>query len=183
MSRRDIAIVAGITFLVYIAVGLSRMAFGGQPGVIAFLSMITSICALVLGVTLFALTRSEDETLALLAMALRIVEGVPGVQGEFYFAAGSLLFAWLFLRGRMIPAALAWLGVVASVLLVLLIPMQTLDLFGAATDWGRGATFLVWLPMLVFEVVLAVWLIAKGVSDPARTRPARSENVVVPPEV
>src|SRR5437762_8905437 len=40
------------------------------------------------------------------------------------FAAGSTLFSWLLLRGRMIPAPLAWLGVVASVLLLFALPLQ-----------------------------------------------------------
>ena len=34
--------------------------------------------------------------------------------GATLFAVGSMLFSWLLLRGRMIPVALAWLGVLAS---------------------------------------------------------------------
>jgi hypothetical protein len=34
-----------------------------------------------------------------------------------YFAVGNLCFTWLFLRGRMIPVALARLGVFASIVL------------------------------------------------------------------
>jgi hypothetical protein len=76
-----------------------------------------------------------------------------------FFAAGSLCFCILLLRGRLIPVALAWIGVVASVLLVIALPLQ-------AAGWLRGMIAnLIWLPMLLFEVPVAVWLLVKGVSQ------------------
>jgi len=87
-------------------------------------------------------------------------EGGSGA-AAFCFAMGSTLFAWLFLRGRSIPVWLAWLGVVASLLLVVLLP---------ATHAGfleGPVTGLMWIPMAVFEVVLAGWLLIKGVRGPA----------------
>lgn len=60
----------------------------------------------------------------------------------------------------MIPVGLAWLGVLASVLLVVGLPMQLAGLL-------RGTvTQLMWLPMAVFEIPLALWLIIKGVATP-----------------
>jgi hypothetical protein len=47
----------------------------------------------------------------------------PTISATF-FAVGSTLFSWLLLRGRMIPVALAWLGVLASILLVVGLPLQ-----------------------------------------------------------
>jgi hypothetical protein len=82
------------------------------------------------------------------------------------FAMGSTAFAWLFLRGRMIPIWMARLGVVASVLLVVGLPIQL-------AGWIGGTIVLVvlWLPMLVFELALAVWLILKGAATPMRLQP------------
>ncbi len=78
-----------------------------------------------------------------------------------FFAVGSTLFSWLLLRGRMIPVPLAWLGVVASVLLVVGLPMQLAGVL-------RGSvTQLMWLPMAAFEIPLALWLLIKGVNTPA----------------
>ena len=77
-----------------------------------------------------------------------------------------MLFSWLLLRGRMIPVTLAWLGVVASILLVVLIPLQLAGLFGGARAWSSPLTWFLWLPMLVFEVALALWFLTKGVSAP-----------------
>ena len=78
------------------------------------------------------------------------------------FAVGSTLFCWLLLRGRMIPVPLAWLGVIASVLLVVMLPIQL-----AGFSSGRAFLFM-WIPMAAFELIAGPWLIVKGVAAPVR---------------
>ncbi|MEO8356940.1 MAG: DUF4386 family protein, partial [Chloroflexota bacterium] len=85
-------------------------------------------------------------------------------EAAIFFAVGSTLFCWLLLRGRLIPVALAWLGMIASVLLGVILPLQLGGLFGGSMSWASSVTWLVWLPMLVFEVALAFWLMIKGVN-------------------
>jgi len=77
-----------------------------------------------------------------------------------FFAVGSTLFAWLLLRGRMIPAWLGWLGVIGSALLVVALPLQ---LAGAL---GGIITQLEWIPIAIFELTVAVWFLVKGVAEP-----------------
>ena len=223
MTRTTNARIAGFTFLFYIAVGIASMvlfarATGGE-GVAAqltgiaqhatdvritvLLDVLQCFSALVLAVTLYAITREQDPDLALLGMTCRVGEGLLGATGipstlallwlatatgadapdtgaahalgayllrgsgalaATLFAVGSTLFSYLLLRGRMIPIPLAWLGVVASVLLVVSLPLQL-----AGFLHGR-LTSLQWLPMLAFEVPLALWLLIKGVAVPARTQ-------------
>jgi hypothetical protein len=161
------------------------------------LSLLSCFAALVLAVTLYAITRDEDPDIAMLGLTCRVAEGVTGaisipatlgllwlatatgadapdhaaaqvlaafllkdspIIAATFFAVGSTLFCYLLLRGRMVPVALAWLGVLASVLLVALLPAQ---LAGFVT--GPVLDFM-WLPMLAFEVMLALWLIIKGVA-------------------
>ena len=165
-SRLIYARVAGFTFLFYIAAGITSLALDGQTPATDVLSLLTSFSALVLGVTLYMITREQGPALALLAMMCRVIEALPG-EAAIFFAVGSTLFSWLFLRGRMIPVALAWLGVIASVMLVVILPLQLAGLFGGPMSWSAGVTWLVWLPMLVYEVVLALWLLIKGVATPA----------------
>lgn len=170
------------------------------------LNVLMSLSAVVLGVTLYAITRGQDSDLALLGLVCRIVEGVTGATGipqtlgllwlatasgaqapdpeavpalgalflrdspgvaAIFFASGSTLFAWLLLRGRMIPVGLARLGVGASVLLVVILPLQLSGLLLGPWNWLGLLTWLVWLPMLVFEVALALWLLTNGVAPPA----------------
>jgi uncharacterized MAPEG superfamily protein len=80
--------------------------------------------------------------------------------GAPFFAVGSLAFTYLLLRGRLVPGWLAWVGVFASALLVVVLPLQI-----AGFSLGLLAA-LMWLPMLAFEVPLGIWLMVKGV--PAR---------------
>ena len=68
------------------------------------------------------------------------------------------------LRGRIIPGALGWLGVTASVVLVLSMPLELIGLVRGLLAW------LVWLPMLVFELTVALWLLLRGVALPERSR-------------
>ncbi len=81
------------------------------------------------------------------------------------FAVGSTLFSYLLLRGRMIPVALAWLGVFGSALPVVVLPLQ---LAGFATS---SLIQLIWIPVALFEITLAFWLIIKGVAAPAQRQP------------
>lgn len=223
MTRRTNARIAGLTFLLYIAVAfpamvLSARATGGESAaaplvsiaqhvtemrITILLEVLSGFCALVLAVTLYGLTRDEDRELAMLGFACRAGEGLAGVfplttlgllwlgtnagpsapdvasanalaaylikvgtwqtiSASLLFATGSTVFAYLLLRGRMIPAALAWLGVVGSALLVVILPLQ---LAGFITGL---VTQLVWIPVALFELTLAPWLLIKGVAEPTR---------------
>ena len=154
---RTYARVAGFTFLFYIVAGISSMALPNQSQVADLLSLLLNFSAIVLGVTLFMITREQGPALALLALACRILEAVHS-ESAIFFAVGSLLFSWLLLRGRMIPVALAWLGVLASVLWVVGLPLQ---LIGVLPD---SVTWFIYLPMAAFEIPFALWLIIKGVA-------------------
>jgi len=99
------------------------------------------------------------------ANALRAFLFMPGPSvpiGAVFFAVGSTIFAWLLLRGRMVPAPLAGFGVFASAMLVVTLPLQ---LAGFST--GPVSGYLQWLPALIFQLVLAPWLLIKGVAPPS----------------
>jgi len=221
MTRATNARIAGSTYLLYIAAGVAELVLFGRATdaegmaaklgriaqhasevhMAAVLSLLTCFAALVLAVTLYAITRVEDEDLAVLALSCRVGEGILNALGPLtmlallwlattdagtsgaaapalgalllkirgwsptlsatLFSVGSALFSYLLLRGRMIPVPLAGLGVLASVLLVVCLPLQLVGSLGGAVGW------LLWLPMLVFEVTLALWLLIKGVAPPA----------------
>jgi hypothetical protein len=60
----------------------------------------------------------------------------------------------------MIPVALGRLGVLASVMWVVELPLQ---IVGALPD---SATGFVYLPLVVFEISVGLWLLVKGVGMP-----------------
>lgn len=217
MTRRTNSRIAGFTFLAYIVFGLASLSLFGiateGSGVAARIasvpqhltelrlatafSLMCTLAALVLGATLYGLTRDTDPDIAAFGLVCRAGEGIGGMpitalgmmwlgtatganapseasahtltafllqlgqwsamSSALLFAAGSLAFAWLLLRGRMIPVWLGRLGVASSVVLVLALPLQMLGLVGGAVAFA-----VMWMPMLVFEVVLAFRLITKG---------------------
>ena len=80
--------------------------------------------------------------------------------GGLFFAVGSMIFSYLLLRGRIVPASLALVGVIASILLVLGLPLQIAGLLT-----GPVSGYL-WLPMVAFQISLGLWLLIKGVRTP-----------------
>jgi hypothetical protein len=104
-------------------------------------------------------------TYALGALLLKAGAGYT-LAGATCFALGSTLYSYLFLSARNIPVLLAWLGVLASVLLVVGLPLQLAGfLSGPLTNF-------MWIPMAVYEVALALWLLIKGVATtPQRISP------------
>jgi uncharacterized protein DUF4386 len=216
MTRTTNARLAGFTFLFYIAVAFPSMVLfnratsgAGLPAKLAgiaqhatdlrlavVLSLGGCFSALVLAVTLYAITRDEDPDLALLGLTCRVGEGLIGAASipatvallqlatatgpqapdsaatqalaafvleqtplvsALFFAVGSTLFSWLFLRRRMIPVPLARLGVVGSALLVVGLPLQLAGLLSGPV------TQLMWVPVAMFELTLGPWLLIKGV--------------------
>jgi hypothetical protein len=217
MTRTTNARIAGFTFLFYIVVGIASMLLFSQAtsGEVAteklasiaqhvpqvrltiVLGLLQAVCAIVLAVTLYAITRDQDSDLAMLALIFRVGEGLLGAistratldllwlgtsagpkapdaatlqalgtyllngpdwnMSAILFAMGSTLFSYLLLRGRTVPVPLAWIGVVASLLLVVGLPLQLAGvLSGPVTSY-------VWIPMVAFEVPLGFWLLIKGV--------------------
>jgi hypothetical protein len=100
--------------------------------------------------------------------ALRAFVLMPGPSvpmGAIFYAVGSTIFSYLLLRGRMVPVTIAGLGVFASSLLAVTLPLQ---LAGFST--GPLSGYYQWLPALVFQIVLALWLLIKGVAPPDSQR-------------
>lgn len=149
---------------------LLGLTFRVSEGVLGAAGNVSSLGLLWLG-TAAATTAPDALDANSLGALLLKVEAWSPIIAAFPFAVGSTLFSWLFLRGRMIPVALAWLGVLASSLLVVLVPAQLAGFVKGPVGW-----FIMWMPILVFEVVIAMWLLIKGVAMPA-TRWPKGENL------
>ena len=78
--------------------------------------------------------------------------------GAAFLAVGSTIFAYLLLRGRLIPVPLAALGVAASLILVVAVPAET----AASQRTVVGGALVLWLPMFVFEICTGAWLLVRG---------------------
>jgi hypothetical protein len=78
------------------------------------------------------------------------------VYAAYIFALGSTAFCFLLLRGRLVPTWLGWLGFLGSLLLVPTLPLVMLGRLGSPY------ADLIWAPIAVFEIVVAVWFLATG---------------------
>src|SRR3954454_24225442 len=98
MTRNTNARIAGAAFLVYIGVGITDMVINGRAKAGAdvaaklasiaqhtsdirltvLFGLIEVFCALVLGVTLWGITRDVDPDLAMMGLVCRAAEGVLG---------------------------------------------------------------------------------------------------------
>lgn len=83
--------------------------------------------------------------------------------GFIFLGCGSAVLSWVWLQSRYIPRALAILGIVASLLLTL--GTALVFIFPALSRIGM--TYMI--PMFFFEVGLGVWLMVKGLREPALT--------------
>lgn len=224
MTRNTNARIAGVAYLLYIAVAFPSMVMFGKvtagadvPAQLAsvarhvsdlrlmlILDLVSIFCALTLAVTLYGITRDEDNELAMFGLVCRTSEGIVGgaligtngllwlatasgpgapdgatattigtlllklglwqtTSAVALFAVGSTVFCYLLLRGRMIPSVLAWIGVIGSGIVAVGQPLQSVSIL-------RGSPAqLMWIPIAVFEVTVAFWLIIKGVA-PTRRR-------------
>jgi hypothetical protein len=89
-----------------------------------------------------------------------------GIIAAMFFAVGSTAFAYLFLRGRIIPTPLALLGLVGSMALAVSLPFQL------AGYIRRDVVGVLWIPLAAYEIPLGFWLIIKGAAVPQKLRPS-----------
>ena len=139
-------------------VAVLGLSFRVGEGVLAAFGALTS-----LGVLWLATDVAQVPATATLAELLLQLQGWIVTIIATFFALGSTAFSWLLLRGRLIPVPLAWLGVVASLILVVGLPLRLVDAIGGTV------TQLMWLPMAVFEIPLGFWLLIRGVRPTAST--------------
>ena len=85
---------------------------------------------------------------------------------NFMLGVNTTLYSYLLLRTRLVPRPLAWFGVVTG---VLVFSAGLLEMFGAIQPYSAAKGFLA-LPVGVYEMSLAAWLIGKGFNARATGR-------------
>ena len=77
----------------------------------------------------------------------------------YIFAVAALLFYYLLYQSNLIPRWISVWGVIAAILLIL---VNLLEVMGIVS-----ASMILYLPIILNEVVLAIWLIVKGFNPSA----------------
>lgn len=79
------------------------------------------------------------------------------VFSEFCFVIGGTLFAYLFLRGKLIPLLLAWIGVITIGAQAVCVSLQI------AGFLSESVVDKIWFLIMIYEIPLGIWLIVKGI--------------------
>ena len=107
---------------------------------------------------------SNFQTLGALLLALKdwasVVENFP-------YGLGALMFNYMLYQSKLIPRWLSGWGLVGG---TLMLAMGLLRMFGRSVTARERAVFLA-IPLILNELVLAVWLIVKGFNSSAIISP------------
>jgi hypothetical protein len=154
---------AGIGFALYPALrgvdaGLAIGAVGMRAveGMVFLLAAIALLALVALGVDAqSAGTIGSDATVSSAAL-LRAISNQAGTVASLPFGVGAFLYYWAFYRWRLTPRWLAGWGLLA------IVPYLAAALWAmlSRTDFNDYSILLA--PLGVQEIVLAIWLIAKG---------------------
>ena len=93
--------------------------------------------------------------------------------GVIAFTVGALMYYIVFYRARLVPRWLSGWGIAATLL------MMTACLVSLFNDSPVTGYILLFLPILVQELVLAGWLLVKGISPSALTWTAPLDSSIV----
>lgn len=156
---------AGIAIALYPV--LRRHGEGMALGAVSFRT-IEAVIFLIAAIAVFSLlalserylTAGPAEAASLGAIGAWLLEArvwLFSSAGAIAFCVGALFYYWIFFRSRLIPR---WLSVWGLVAIVMNLAMAVSVLFGLSPDSATANALT--LPIFLNELVLGVWLIAKG---------------------
>ncbi len=153
----------------------------GSSGLGMFLEAISGLAVIVIAVLMFPLFRPYNNKASFWYIIFRGIEGglmiVAGILflshsallleirdgiyvGHAYiFAVAALIFYYLLYQSKLIPRWISVWGIVAAILLILVNLLEGMGIV--------SAQIILYLPIILNEIVLAIWLMAKGFNPSA----------------
>lgn len=151
--------------------GLGSVIFRALEAAFYMIGIVCLLSLLTLGRQFAAAGAAERMTLQAISNSLVSVRDQAALLGVFAFCLGAFMYYTLFFQSRLIPR---WLSGFGIVVILLMTTACGLSLFS-----GNRITsyILLALPVLVQEMVLAVWLIVKGFNPSVSAiKPGESET-------
>ena len=184
-TGRKTAIAVGV--LILLAYSTIGSGISESKIINMFLEAISGLAVIAIAVLMFPLFKPYNEKVSLLYIVLRGIEGgcmiITGVLllsdstllreiydgiwlGHGYvFAVAALVFYYLLYQSKLVPRWISVWGAIAAILLIL---VNLGEVTGIVAP-----SMILYLPIILNELVLAIWLIVKGfnpsaiVSEPA----------------
>lgn len=122
-------------------------------GLLAILSMLT------LSHTYKQDTNPSLETYQLIGSILRSIHAWTYIVGpNFMLGINTFIYSFIFFKSRLVPRKLSVTGLFAATAIFMAALLEMFGVIEQVSGWGA----LFALPVFIFEMTLAVWLIAKG---------------------
>jgi Domain of unknown function (DUF4386) len=192
MSRRMIAVVVGVLFVVQMVTAMvgTSLVQAFEDGdtdrapltVGVLLLMVSGVAVVGIGLLMYPILKAVNQRLAFWYPVLRVLEfSVSAACGIYLLAQlevvpnhmlwiyiptgiGGLILTYLLFISRLVPRPIAVLGFVGYLCLSLGVPLQ----LAGVLDMNDGPGLLLVVPGGLFELVfLPIWLIAKGFRSPS----------------
>jgi len=173
-SNRIKSIVAGILIILAYAVLISTLT--NSKTLVMGAELICGLSVIGIALIMFPLFKPYNKSVSNMYFGFRwaegiliIITGILFVAGgksmlelrsliyavhDYIFAIGALFFYYLLLKSRIIPAWLSIWGFLASIIVIISNLLGALEVI--------TPSMLLFLPIILNELLLAVWLIAKG---------------------
>ena len=173
-SHRKTAIIVGA--LILIAYGVLASSITESKITVMLLEVISGASVILIAVLMFPLFKPYNEKSSFWYIVFRSIEGglmiiagilflsnnnlLLGIRDGIYvghgyiFAIAALFFYYLLYQSKLIPRWLSLWGFIAAILLIL---ANVLELTGLIHE-----AMILYLPIILNEFVLAIWLIFKG---------------------
>ena len=186
-THRRTAIIVGVLILVAYSVLVSGNPEAKTLGMVA--EVISGLAVITIAVLMFPLFKPYDQRASFWYIVSRCIEGgllvvtgilflshdtrlleihkgIHAVHGHI-FAIAALIFYYLLYQSKLIPRWISVWGVIAAILLIL---ANLLEVTGIASR-----LMILYLPIILNELFLAIWLIVKGFNPSAIASPSAKQ--------
>lgn len=151
---------------------LGSVVFRTIEAVFYTVAVVSLLSILPLGQQLVTAPAESRAPIHAIADSLLSMRDHSTLAGVFAFCVGALMYYALFYRSRLVPRWLSGWGIAGALL------MMTACLVALFSNSPVTGYALLILPILVQEMVLAVWLLVKGFSPSPLTSRASSESPI-----
>jgi len=178
-SHRKTAIIVGVLILVAYSLLGSNNPEAKVLGM--FLEVISGLAVITIAILMFPLFKPYNKTVSLWYLVFRGVEGglmiiagilflshsplLLGIRDGIYavhgyiFGVAALIFYYLLYQSNLVPRWLSVWGFIAAILLILANLLEATEL--------ASELMILYLPIILNELVLAIWLLVKGFNPSA----------------
>ena len=173
-SQRKSAVIVGVLILI----GYGVLFSGGlEPLIVMLIELISGVAVIGIAFIMFPILKPHNKRLTLGYVVCKIIEGVLLIIGgililslstlllevrdwiygsqAYIFILGALIFYYLLYRSKLIPRFISVWGVIAAIMLLV---GNLLEIMGFSPEM----LMFLFLPIMLNEVFLAIWLIVKG---------------------